>query len=336
MPAINTAGLPANLKDYFQDVKPGFITNHLVTEMPTWLSVEEGVVDRLVLSNANVSTDMLQPGGKDAFNPKNDMITLSQRTLYTRAIKVDLRWTPSEQEALLKSYIQAMRKRIAFGENEVPFGEWFEPMILAGIKNAFLRGALMQGVYNASNTGTVDTIDGFSTIAKKNASTGTPNPGLPNGNKLDSPAGGMTQATGVVEFEKFIDLVPASDLIARDWALLADPQLVKFYNRDYRETFGANTTNTEFNKITMDGAQTVEIIPTIGLQGSGEMLLFPKPDGEVQGLMGPARLGVDNESFMETIKIETAERNIKLMCDFKAGVEFADIRQVYQYRKTPA
>jgi hypothetical protein len=336
MPAINTSALPGYLKDYFADVAVGFITNHLITDMPfkQWCTTQSDVVDRLVLSEANVA-NVLQPGGKDAFNPLDNVITLGQRTLYVRDVKVDLRWTPTEQKALVNSYLQYM-KRENLTYDKLPFEEWFVPMILNSVKNGIERSLVLNGVYNASGTATADCFDGLHTIAKKNATTGSPNVGIPTANVVASPAGGMTQAVAVAEIEKLLDKVPASDLIARDWALLVDPQVMKLYERDYREEFGTNAWNPGYEKRSPDGAPTVEFISAVGLQGTGEALLFAKPAGEVGGMPGPARFGVDSETRMEEVRIESSERNLKLMIDFKAGIEFASVAQVYQYRKTPA
>jgi hypothetical protein len=136
----------------------------------------------------------------------------------------------------------------------------------------------------------------------------------------------MVISGAVDEVEKLIDLVPSEDLAAYEWALVCDPDIEKFYARDYRTTYGQVIYNDSFEKKSPDGAPTVEFLGDVGLSGTGHAFLMPK---------GHARFLADDESQIDALTVEVADRNLKVFVDFQAAVEFAAIEDVYWYQFTP-
>lgn len=330
--SVNLSGLPDRLKDYFNEVKPELIPNLLVNNMPfeKYVHTETGVVDELELTNVQVG-GVLQPGAKDTFNPTAGPVALTARTGKVRNVKVDLQFSPTKQQELVRSYLSHMKKQ-NLNYEDVPFEEYFMPLILASAKNDLARTLIWNGVFNNSNTGVVDCFNGLATAAKL-ADNATPNPGLASARILESPAGGMTISNAVAEFEKFIDLIPYAERMTHDWAIVCDPKLEGFYRKDYRIKFSGLVYNTDFDKKSPDGYTNIEIIPDVGMINTNEMYMFPTNMQLSDGLTIPsvARWLVDDEGKFADLKVETDKRNLNVMLDFKAGVEWADIRQVYRY-----
>jgi hypothetical protein len=323
--AIDISGLPSLLKDQYRQIKPEFLSNLLIEDMPfkKYMQVEPGVSDELTFPKMVVN-NVLQPGAKDTTN-FTTLAAAKARTGKVRPVKVDLRWTPTQMQALVKSFMSHL-KREKLTYDDLPFAEWFLPMVSAAAKNDLARTLVWKGVYNNSNSGTVDCFDGLITIASRsatyNAST-NPNPGLPTGQIVDSIVGGITLAAAVAEVEKLIDKVPMADLAAYEWALVCDPQIEKLYARGYRADFGTVIYNDSFEKKSPDGAPTVEFVGEVGLAGTGHAFLLPK---------NTARFIADDESQVDALTVEVADRNVKVFLDFQAGVEFAEIDNVYWYK----
>lgn len=325
---IDFSGMQDLLVAQYREHESEFLQNLLIENMPfkKYMLTESGVADELTFSKMTMG-NVLQPGGKDTFNPIK-VADLTARFGKVRDVKIDLKWTPTEQQALARTYINHIKGNPDLSYESLPFAEFLLSRIGAAAKNDLARTLVWQGIYNNSNSGTVDSFDGLKTIAGRSSTynkSSNPNPGLPSTRKVASASGGMVQSTAIADFEKLLDKVPAADLLAYEWALVCDPTLEKLYARDYRATYGSVIYNDSYEKKSPDGASTVEIIPEVGMAGTGEMFLFPK---------GIPRFLADDESKIDALRVETAERNLKVMVDFKAAVEWASIDDVYQYTKT--
>ena len=85
----------------------------------------------------------------------------------------------------------------------------------------------------------------------------------------------VTQSNAIDQLEGIADKVP-SHHINRDLVMLVEPSVAKFYNRDYRGTFGMNTSNTGgFTHTTLDGTN-ITITPEPGLADTGGIIVTPR------------------------------------------------------------
>jgi hypothetical protein len=304
MPGLNMTGLPSKLKDYTVKEQAKLLSRILISGLSflDYMELFDEVTDELPLTEMFVDS-VLQPGGKDTFTPKGSA-NFKARMGKVRSCKVDFKLTPTQITAMWKSYVGKINKSTRESVYDVPFQQFIVDKITEKLKNDLQLAAVFKGVYNPEGTGAADVFDGI--LAKLKVA-GV----LPAGNIAAGTA--MSDANAIAQFEKVADLVPA-EYVNEDLVAIVNPNFAKYYNRDYRNTYGANTNAKDgFTKTKLEGTN-IEIISEPGLAGTNGLIITPRNN---------AVWLCDSMRKTDAFIIEKSQRNIELMVDFEAASDVA-------------
>ncbi|MBF9239470.1 hypothetical protein I2I05_18905 [Hymenobacter sp. BT683] len=312
MAAIDFSGLPAKITSYTLREAQQLLSTILITDQSflNYMGLLVDVVDEQALTQIFVSS-VLQPGGKDTFDPKGT-VGFKNRIGKVRSCKIDYTLTPTVINAMWKGYLGRINKSKRGDVYDVPFQQYIMDRMAEKGKEEMHLDAVFKAVYNPDKKQANRIFDGLlplmsnaGVIAAANIFAGAP----------------VTQANAIDQLEGLADKVP-SHLINRDLVMLVEPTVAKFYNRDYRGTFGSNTNNTGgFVHTTIDGTN-ITITPEPGLADTGGMIVTPREN--LVWLTGPLG-GVPGSSFI----VEKSKRNIDIMADFEAAPDFAIAEYVW-------
>ena len=306
MAAIDFSGLPAKITSYTLREAQQLLSTMLITDQSflDYMGLLVDVVDEQALTQIFVSS-VLQPGGKDTFDPKGT-VGFKNRIGKVRACKIDYTLTPTVINAMWKGYLGRINKSKRGGVYDVPFQQYIMDKLAEKAKEEMHLEAVFKGVYNADKKQANRVFDGLlplmsdaGVIAAGNIFAGAP----------------VTQTNAIDQLEGIADKVP-SHHINKDLVMLVEPTTAKFYNRDYRGTFGGNTNNTGgFTHTLLDGTN-ITITPEPGLADTGGIIITPREN--LVWMTGPLG-GVPGSSFI----VEKSKRNIDIMADFEAAPDFA-------------
>jgi len=306
-PAVDFSQLPAKLRDYSLSDESQILTRLLVDgmgftdRMQLLLGNDEILLAELVLGN------ILQPGGKDGFNPTANALRWKARIGKVRDCKVDLQLTPTKIAQFYRTWLGNVAKSKPESPYDIPFQEFLMTKIVEKLKENLRLLAAFKGVYKADGTDPQDTMDGLLTlraaaltsgeIAAANVVAGAP----------------IVKANAVDQFEKVAEKVithPAYS--ATKMIALCSPAARYNYFRGYRTENQALPYNDGFNKLYIDGSN-IEIVAEPGMQGSNAIFITPETN---------LFFLADDTQRMDSIIIEYALRNINIMIDFKCAVDF--------------
>lgn len=310
--AVNIDELNEQLGAYVRTNYPSILQTLLI-EGFSFLSTQggyakliNGVTDEIVLTQLYFAS-LLQPGNKDTFDPKGPAATAKPRIGKVRACKVDLSFSPTQIAALWKSHLGNISGASRTTPYDIPFEQELVAGIIKTLKADIRTQALFGGVHNAAGTSAVDTMNGYLKLLSTCITDGD----VPAGNIFAGAP--ITRANAIDQFEGVADLVP-SQFNSLDFVILADPKSVRDYRRDYRDTHGSLNYNGSFEKITLDGAPNMELVPEIGLSGSDRIIITPKDN-----------LFWLTNTFgsVDSITVEKEKRNVHWMMDFECAPEIA-------------
>jgi len=309
-PAVDFSGLGPKIQSYTLREAETLLTTMLITDQSflDFMELYPDVTDQLALTQMFVSS-VLQPGGKDTFDPKGT-VQFKNRIGQVRDCKIDYTLTPTMINAMWKSYLGRIAKSKRGDVYDVPFQQYIMDKLAEKAKEEMHLDAVFKGVYNGAKKQANRVFDGLlPLIYKANLAAGQIFAGAP-----------VTQSNAIDQLEGLADKVP-SHLINKPLVMLVEPSAAKFYNRDYRGTFGGNTNNTgPFEHKTLDGTN-ITIVPEPGLADTGGMICTLK--NNLVWLTGP--LGGGPNSFI----VEKNRRNIDIMADFQAAPDFAIAEYVW-------
>lgn len=309
--AIDFSGLPDKMKGYTLRETALLLGTILITNQSflDFMALYPDVTDELALTQMFVSS-VLQPGGKNTFDPKGT-VGFKNRIGKVRACKIDYTLTPKEINAMWLGYMGRIAKSKRGDIYDVPFQQEIINKLAERAKEEMHLDAVFKGVYNEDKKTANRVFDGILPLLSKAGVVPAANifAGAP-----------ITQTNAIDQLEGIADKVP-SHLRNRNLVMLVEPSVATFYNRDYRNTFGGNTSNTGgFSHTTIDGT-TITIVPEPGLSDTGGVIVTPKDN--LVWLTGP--LGGGPNSFI----IEKSKRNIDIMCDFQAAPDLAIAEYVW-------
>lgn len=319
--ALDFSALPGKLADYALQENAQILTRLLVDDlsftefMTLMLGNDEIPLTELVVG------DILQPGGKDDFNPTNNALKFKARVGKVRPCKVDLTFKPTEILKFWKTYLGLIAKAKPESPYDLPFEAFIMQEVIKKLKNNLRLKAVFKGTYNAAGTAPQDTMDGLETLVKKDITANA----IPDANMIVNAPVTMTNALDT--FESLAQRVIANpDVAGYNMIALCSPTLEYYYNQDYKNTHGALPYNTQFQKRVIDGTN-IEILPEPGMSGSNGIIITP-----AENLFWL----VDNEERIDSIIVEKALRNINLMMDFQAAVEYGISELIFTNLKPAA
>lgn len=297
--SLDLSALPAKLKDYAVENKDVLLSKVMVDTMPEYMTPLSGVRDEIPLSELVVES-IIQPGGKDAFNPQANKVKFKARVGKVRPVKVDLQFTPTQIANLQKSYyglIDAGR----LDPYTMPFESYIFDKIIARVKNDLRLQAIFKGVYNASGTAPVDTMKGILAIVASDSI---------SGNRTTGAA--VTDANAFDEVMKIVALIEAdANYSSVPMVGLLSPVNFRKYCNDYAATRGSVIYNDKFEQINVEGTN-ITLKKEPGMTGSDRIIVTPAEN--TFWLM-------NEESQLSNITVEYALRNINVMMDFHCAPE---------------
>jgi hypothetical protein len=300
--SIDITALATALGNYHREHRDELAAEVLLDEDFTeGMEVLDDVTDEIPLPNIGI-TDIVQPGADKDFNPTEDALKFGARILKVRDCKVDLLLEPWLLE---KTWLGKMKK--ASDPLDMPFEKFIFDYINSKIRENMRLKAIYKGVYNAAGTGPADTMNGFLKILADEIT----------GAKI------TPVVTGVITSSNVIDKVEAThDALGEVYKgvptiMKCNSTIFTWYCRKYRLDFGSNT---DYNgqpikkRVQIDGTNC-ELVAEPGF-GSSQRLVTTKADNFVYGTDSTSGYSVD---------IQKADRKLKVLIDFKSGVEFKEI-----------
>ena len=311
-PAIDFSGLGPKIASYTLRESEQLLTTILITDQSflDYMELYPDVTDQLALTQMFVSS-VLQPGGKDTFDPKGT-VGFKNRIGQVRDCKIDFTLTPTQINAMWKSFLGRIAKSNKRSDvYEAPFQQYIIDKLTERAKEEMHLQAVFKGVYNPAKkqanrvfTGLLPLLSQAGVLAANQIFAGAP----------------ITQANAIDQLEGIADKVP-SHLINKDLVMLVEPEVAKFYNRDYRSSYGAKQDYQGFSHTMLDGTN-ITIVPEPGLAGTGGIITTMR--NNLVWLTGPLG-GVPGSSFI----IEKRQRNIDIMADFQAAPDLAIAEYVW-------
>jgi hypothetical protein len=305
--AIDTTELAAALGDYYRENRDIMITRMLLDPSLTdKFNVYDNVTDELPMPNLEIA-NLIKPGHIKTFAPTTDSLAFGARILKVRDIKADLLLVPTD---LHKQWLGfAATNRRADGSRDpwdMPFEAFIMDYISKNVRNQLYLQAIFKGDYNAVGTTPGSTMDGFATLVTDLIAAGDIAP-VDTANISDSNVISVVEAVydGLDEAYK---AVPTQ--------MFAEPAIFNWYLRKYRTDFGANNDyeGMRIGRVNIDGS-LCDLVREPALAGTGRVICAPQQN---------FAYGCDTVSSA-TMDIQKFDRGLKVLIDFKAGVQFQEL-----------
>jgi hypothetical protein len=266
--------------------------------------VMAGIIDEEPLVEMTLE-DIVQPGGKEAWNPLTNKLDFVTRILKVRECKVDLQIFAQK---LYKTYLGTISaSKGTSTPYELPFEAFIMDFIAQKAQNNIYLKALWKGIYDANGSTPASTMDGFRTLIKAAQIAGD----IPSTNIVAT--GTISNSNAVDKFELVANNIP-DEYAHSELMVYVSPTLARYYNEDYRTSYGTLNYNKEFNKHYMDGFPNATIVSEPAMAGLDLVLITPKEN---------MCIGMDLEGNLDNIEIEKNHRALDIMMDFKIAPQFA-------------
>jgi hypothetical protein len=323
MDSLNLTALAASLENYARDnqehiflraLLPGVdagIEGTSVVPLAQYMTVL-AASDEVVLTNLQIG-DIVQPGGKDTFNPTANAVKFKPRIGKVRPLKVDLQFLHSKIMALYKSYMGQVRSK-QIDPEVVPFEEYITAAVVGKIQENIRVQTVFNGVYNAAGTGPLDVADGLRMQILGAITDGS----IPSTNIIDTAI--ITSSNAVAETEKIIAGIPDAEYY--DGLICVCSRAYKTnYELDYRAKYG----NLPYNQGQLKPSIVGTDIPFIvepGLTG------FTRPIFTKNGNLVYL---YDDLNGKDTLAVDYAKRtrDIAWVMDAQVGAGIAVAEQIW-------
>lgn len=298
MSALNLTELNTALGAYYR-ANRGILIGELTlgANFQNRFEVWDSVKDELPLPKLSIA-DIVKPGNT-TFNATANAIVHSARIAKVRHCKVDLLITPSEYET---TWLGNLRKN---GQNnsDMPLQQFIFNSVFAKANENIYRTAIYGGTHNASGTSSIDVMDGFlKIIADEITAT-----------NLTPVVTGAITSTNVEA--KLLSVYDALDEAYKNVPveMKVNAQIYDWYIRQQRSTYGGNV---DYQIRTSLYGTSCTLIREPGLGTSQRLICTPKNNMVYV---------TDSQSDSSTVDTQIFDRSIKLLIDFKAGVQFKEV-----------
>jgi hypothetical protein len=299
--SIDITELATKLGSYHREHRDLIFNEMLLDEDFTQdLEVMDDVTDQLPLPNLSL-IDLTKPANATTFSPTANSLKFGARILQVRGIKVDLQLIP---QVLEKTWLGKMKK--ATDPWDLPFEAFIMNYINSKITEEIRLKTLYKGVYNAAGTAPADNFHGYLKLIVDEITATNITPIV---------TGAITAANVIDKVELTYDGL-GDAYKAKPTIMKAAPVIFDWYVRKYRVDYGKNLDYSGMakNKVTIDGTMC-DLVREPGLTGSQRLICSPK-ENFVYGVDSTSGYSMDVQKF---------DRTLKILIDFKAGVEFAQI-----------
>lgn len=286
------------------------------------------VRDKVPLIRSTTDT-MVQPGRTGTTNFKGG-VSLSNRWGVLRPFKADLKLDEVTLYAWLKTY---MAKRKPTDSSDIYSFEamnWFMEQVTKQIGKD-VHGCIYKGVFNASGTSNVDITDGLDILFDQGiATTGAGATGdIPTANVLTA-AGTINVNNILSEIQKLAMLffTTLDEPLEENAVFVLDPLHYVYATQalDAQLSNNSQILFREGGKLKLSMMPNVTVEPRSWLKGTDKHLITLLGNLAV---LGPE----DTTEDIPSIKVETADRNIKLFFDGEFGINYCDGRMLFMNNK---
>lgn len=255
-----------------------FITKSIIdSKTNSMLNPYPGLKTTTKVPSIDLDYDILQ-AGSCTFNASGDLV-FDQRTLDPKQIDVEMEFCIKDLEPYF--FAQTLPAG-SFYDGLEPEQALFLDTIRTRIAEAMELAAWAGEEGGASGAASLNLYDGIHHIVENEVAGG----GIPAAQDLGTTALSTSNTVGV--FEAMRDALPAGvyDRVEDEsnWVFLCSGQTKQKYNINYRNDYGANTNNFDFNRTFVDGTR-LEIVSCPGLtaldasgDARGEFILLTRKD----------------------------------------------------------
>ncbi|UBM58251.1 hypothetical protein LAG90_15715 [Marinilongibacter aquaticus] len=269
--------------------------------------------DREIVLTELVSGDPMQPGNRDAYEPKS-WAAFKTRKAKPEPCKVDLGFPETKIRNLYNTYMASVRSG-KFDPEKLVFEEWLIKRLMQDVQK-YLRLAFWTGVSNrAAGTTSEDMFDGF---IEQISNFIIDEPGNINTVDLGIKLSELSEDNAVATFEKISDGLPSNMAFGGESVLVVSKEHRDIYVKSYRKVHGHLNYNNEFNKVFLDGTN-VEIIVEDGTTEFARPILQPRNNGVV----------VYDENGEINFDFQKRDRSMAWLMDFNAGVGFCTSERIF-------
>jgi len=302
--AIDTTELTTALGDYYRENRDIMVTQLLLDPtLSDKFAVYDDVTDELPLPNLDVA-DIIKPGVVKTFAATTGALAFGARILKVRDIKYDLFIVPTDLHKKWLAYKRSNRRTDGSHDPwEMPFEEFILNYIMQAARNQLYLKGIFLGSYNAAGTTPGSTLTGFNSLVTSLVASSDITP-VNVADPTDSNI--ITVVEGVYDgLDEAYKNVPTQ--------MFANPTLFNYYVRKYRGEFGANNDyeGMKNGRVLIDGTMC-ELVREPGLGTSNRLICGPKDN---------FAYGCDTQATA-TMDIQKFDRGLKILGDFKAGVQF--------------
>jgi len=307
--SVNLTKLTDTLGAYCQENRDILVKETLLDEdFEKRYTLVDEVTDELPLPNLQMG-DLVKPADPLNFTPTSNAVNFDARVLKVRGCKVDIQLVPQLME---KTWLGKMKKpNDVF---EMPFEDYILQQINAKTKENIRLNALYKGVYNASGTTPSATMNGFEKLIDIELAANNPN--------LVPVVTGAITSTNIADKLQLVYDSLGEAYKGVPTVCDLPPQYFDWYVRKFQPVINPTLVVT-------NGAASMEypVVTEVPLIGTNAILRrepgksLNKPF--VFTLKDNTFLGVDSSTY--AIEIQKFNRSLKIMIDFKMGVNYAQL-----------
>jgi hypothetical protein len=317
MSSVNLAALTTNLGAYYRENRDVMFTQMLLdldgSLADCGINVMDDVVDEVPLPNLSIE-NFLRPGdgasnnNKQTFSPTADAIVFDSRMLKAYPVMGDLKIEPWKFERTWLSHNR--RGKASYKDwQDVPFYEWIAREIVKKSKEQ-IRKATFQGVRNTAGTSFLDICDGLLEVRKQGI-TATLIPTVETG--------AITASNVVASIEKVAKAI-GDGYAEQEGYMPVNRTIYDWYVTADETQFGRSM---QLNELVGGNGQQSK---SVYIRGTAIKLVKEPAMGASQVLTVYTAdnlwAGTDTLNNLNNMDFEKFERSIKVMIDFKWGLNF--------------
>lgn len=280
------------------------------------ITVLDDIKDEYPLPNLMVG-NLLRPGNFENFQPTQNALAFSSRTLKVEPVKADLMIYPQQFE---KSWLALSRKKKGTMKEaeDIPFYQFIIEQVMKQIRHE-LRLATWRGVRNANGTGWADICDG---VLKKLTDAATA------AEIVEVTTGAVTPANVLDAVEKVARGL--GDAYAdQPGYVVVSRTLFDWYVSIKESDAGRSIMLNELSGATNAAGQS-----SVYVRGTNLRLVKEPAFGASQRIVAYTEsnlhAGTDTLSEINNMDFQKFDRGIKMLVDFKWGTQFALMNAIHK------
>lgn len=302
MATVNISSLNSTLGAYARQNQADIFSKVLKESTKDLFTLMSGAIDQLPLARLKTASSLKPYSTGGGFSATADALNFSARILNVRRCSADLEIVPLD---LYNSWLGQIAGAPPASPFDIPFEQFIMDAIAKQLVND-LETAVWTGTYNASGTTPAATMDGVLKLIDDAITA------------LEIPAANVTEGEVITSSNALAEVKKVRSVIApqyrmKDMVCFMSVANVDNYLDDYQTSVGSVVYNKSYDQIFIEGTKT-QIVGVPSMVGSDRIIVTPKENFV---------FGYDSEAGANIVTQEY-NRTIKLMADFRAGVQLRD------------